>query len=223
MPEFLFRPTYDEKHRAFSVRKGEAVAGPVQRGLTERLLCFECEQRISRYERYFSQIWFGQLLPLEVPPDGMTLSNLSYVNFKLFHLSILWRASVSGLSAFSQIKLDAHEDVMRNMLCSEDPGAEDEYRIMGSILFDPATHHAFDSIIATPDTAMLQGDEVALAVFGGCAWIYVLSASPDFVFAKAALSAEGTLYLPAIPFSNFSTVADLYSKIRATRLERYGP
>ncbi len=55
-----------------------------------------------------------------------------YATFKLFHLSVLFRASVSSLSTFQEVNLGAlHEERIRQMLLNEDPGKDWEYPILG--------------------------------------------------------------------------------------------
>src|SRR5574337_198522 len=119
IPEFLYKPLYDAKHRAVSLseieigqRRNFGKKRLIQKGLRERLLCSECEQLLNnRYEKYFKALWFDQgALPSTIE-SGVTfeLHGLDYHKFKLFHLSVLFRAGVSSLPQFSQVKLGAHE------------------------------------------------------------------------------------------------------------------
>ena len=62
IPEFIYSPLYDEKHR-FHVLSNMNVSGPakLQKGIREYLLCGECEGKLSKYERYMSLILSGGL------------------------------------------------------------------------------------------------------------------------------------------------------------------
>jgi hypothetical protein len=51
IPEFLYRPLYDEKHRISVVKVGSDRIGYLQKGFTEALLCFGCEQKLALYEK----------------------------------------------------------------------------------------------------------------------------------------------------------------------------
>ncbi len=46
LPEFLYRPLYDGKHRYFVVSAATDSNFSLQSGLTERLLCGDCEQQL---------------------------------------------------------------------------------------------------------------------------------------------------------------------------------
>ena len=89
-----------------STRNCLTYASP-RKGLRERLLCDECEGRLSRYETYFAGVWYGESgLPAVIPEEATAVakSDLDSVLFKLFHLSILWRASVATINDFAGVK-----------------------------------------------------------------------------------------------------------------------
>src|SRR6266849_5839504 len=95
IPEFLYRPLYDDNHRAIEVSLIPKKAHLLQKGYREPLLCFECEQRINKYEVYFRDIWYEKKkLPPVVMRQYVEINGIDYTLFKLFHLSIVWRASV---------------------------------------------------------------------------------------------------------------------------------
>ena len=56
-------------------------------------------------------------------------TNLSYTKYKLFLLSILWRASISSKSFFKRINIGEHEEVIRKMIFENDPKTYDWYPI----------------------------------------------------------------------------------------------
>jgi hypothetical protein len=221
LPEFVFRPTYDEKHRAFYVAPDETLKGPVQNGFRERLLCSDCEQRLSEYERYVADVWFSQILPAQIPADGLTIEGLDYSRFKLFHLSLIWRASVSRLSEFEGMHLGPHEEVIRTMLLTAVPGPADCYRILGSFIVRPSTSEVVRTMVLTPSNKRIRGANTCVSMFGGCAWICVISTHASEPFFEAALNANGRMYLPAVRFDQLSDVAAIYRRIRAARVERY--
>lgn len=91
LPEFLYEDLYDEKHRALVIsQKKEKV---FQKGLRELLLCQQCETKLSRYEKYAKEI-IQKLPKFSRDASGRFLysKGVDYSRFKLFQLSILWRA-----------------------------------------------------------------------------------------------------------------------------------
>src|SRR5205807_8245068 len=137
IPEFLHKDTYGEGHAALSVRADLPYVRRLRKGLRERLLCDGCEGVIKRYEDYFARTWYGQgVLPQFAPEHGeaVVTDGLDYAAFKLFHLSILWRASVATREEFRDVKLGPqHEDAIRRMLLAGDPGPADRYRLTGCL------------------------------------------------------------------------------------------
>lgn len=73
---------------------------------SEYLLCGACEDTISAYESYAFDVFRGQRNIKQCHhKDGMSFSNVEYARFKIFLLSILWRAAVSRQEAFAKVKL----------------------------------------------------------------------------------------------------------------------
>ena len=75
-------------------------------------------------------------LPLKVIEDNraFVFSGLNYASFKLFQMSLIWRASISSRPELHRIDLGPHSEKIRKMLCDELPGEIYEY---GSILMLP--------------------------------------------------------------------------------------
>ncbi|MFM5213493.1 hypothetical protein [Aeromonas hydrophila] len=72
----------------------------------EHLLCFECEQHISKkYEAYGTQI-FRKAQNIERENLHVKIKNFNYNKFYLFLISILWRASISTIERYRHINFD---------------------------------------------------------------------------------------------------------------------
>jgi hypothetical protein len=113
IPEFLYTPLYDAIHR-FHVVPTDAPKQVKfkQQGYYEKLLCSECEQKISKWEKYAKEA-FSKGIGITIVQDGkiVKISNLDYHKFRLFLLSLLWRMGVSRLDFFKLIDLgDKHEE-----------------------------------------------------------------------------------------------------------------
>ena len=115
IPELLYRPLYGPTHQIRSVNPDLHYIKFLRKGLRQALLCDDCERLLSKYESYFSSVWYGpQGLPSEIPSGVglVTKSGLDYTLFKLFHLSILWRASAAKLKDFHGVALGRHEEAL---------------------------------------------------------------------------------------------------------------
>ncbi len=103
----------------------------LQKGIREYLFCYDCEQHLNeKYEKPFLQQWSIDSLPDHIKQDSAHSAVYDYRTFKLFHLSILFRSSVSSLPTFQEVNLGTHEECVRNMLIFEDPGQDWKYPIL---------------------------------------------------------------------------------------------
>ncbi|KAB1065912.1 hypothetical protein [Salibacter halophilus] len=144
----MYRDLYDDKHkiRVFSPHeraKGEGYTKKPSTGEYEGgILCADCDNTLlgSKYEDYARKAIYGGRLPENENPvcenfknqHGVhftTCQNISYLKFKIFLLSILWRSSISSRPFFSDIKLGPHEEIIRKMIYDGNPGEVDDYPI----------------------------------------------------------------------------------------------
>lgn len=192
IPEFLFAALYDEKHRFHELHLDTGNKYK-QKGFREPLLCGDCEQLLSRYERYASKVLNGGM-PLTYRRDGriIRIGGIDYTHFKLFALSILWRAGVSKMEMFSGVTLGPHEEKLRLMILAEDAGDAGRYPFIVSPIM-----HEGDVVeaLVVPPTQTRLGHQLAYRfVFGGLTWTYVVCNQPSpKEIADAALSKEGTM------------------------------
>lgn len=149
IPEFMYTGMYDEKHQMLvgipheiftSDKKLDMVpSGEYEGGL----LCADCDNdlighNLETYAR--SVIYGGRFSKGSTPdcknfraPNGLTFArckNIDYRKFKLFLLSILWRASISSRSFFSDVNLGPYEEVIRRMLLVSNPGNVEDFPIL---------------------------------------------------------------------------------------------
>lgn len=178
IPEFLYEAMYDEKHRfhVLSVIEGQQD-WMEQKGLRERLLCDDCETKISRFEGYGRRVLKGGA-EFEFQRDGsaVIVDGIEYRRFKMFQLSILWRAGVSTLDIFQNVVLGPYEEVLRNMLFHECPGRQDDF---GCVMF--GLRNGIDTIadlIVQPVKIRIDGHTCYRFVFGGFQWVFFVSNKP---------------------------------------------
>lgn len=175
IPEFLFRALYDEKHRFHVISTDEAEKNKYQqKGPREPLLCATCEQQFSRYERYASLALSGGIeIGYQADGSAIVLSGLEYKPFRLFQLSVLWRAGICRHEFFKDVSLGPHEETLRIALLAEDPGPSVRYGcVMCAVVHEGRIQR---DLVLQPERVRFSGLSGYRFVFGGLVWIYVVS------------------------------------------------
>ena len=118
VPEFFYKPSYDEKHRIYARISGKlAHMPPLQKGLREPLLCWDCEQKLSPYEKYNREILYGGVeITGSRKPNKIEFIGLNYKRVRVFYLSLLWRMSIAGHRFWKDVDLGRHEEKVREMV-----------------------------------------------------------------------------------------------------------
>lgn len=143
IPDFMYQGLFNEKHFIAPVFLKDLNVGKLQpTGFYDPdILCAECEsQIIGKLESYAKLIIFGgkgnpdmyhRCTKIEIQDGNQLLyyENIDYTKFKLFLLSILWRASISKQRIFNQVDLGEHEEIIRKMIIENDPKTENEYSV----------------------------------------------------------------------------------------------
>ncbi len=136
IPDFMYQDLFDEKHRMVrTLGLDLSTAKRIQGGEKEgNILCQQCDNEIiGSFENYASRAIFSgkgkdvQKIKIQnqLHPDGILTStfceNVDYVRFKLFLLSLLWRAGISKLDFFKEVKLGSKEEQLRKMIFENTP------------------------------------------------------------------------------------------------------
>ena len=153
IPEFMYKGLRKNKSQPFIVDKIKSVvegnANPIysRKGEFEAgILCIDCENFFNQeFETYANNIIYGDGLIKEtekpvfenhfyIGKDGKRMEftlckNIDYAKFKLFLLSILWRASISSRPFFNEIKLGPHQERIRKLLREKNAGDEKDYPV----------------------------------------------------------------------------------------------
>ena len=175
IPEFLFKPMYDMKHRfhVYNV-KGKTERKFSQKGIREKLLCRDCEQKFGKYEKYVSDFFDGRTEAISEKINNMVVvSPVDSKLLRLFLLSILWRSGVSNHEFFRQVSLGVHAETLRQMLLDE--AVEPLWRY-GCFVTAPLLNGEpqFD-LMLQPTQSRIDGLRVYRFVFGGLSWVFFVS------------------------------------------------
>ena len=214
IPEFLHGIAYDEKHRIALTESGRRMR-LLQKGIREPLLCAACEHLINtRYEQPIARVW-RTLLPEEIPGNVHLLEGVDYQIFKLFHLSILWRASVARGAEWSQVSLGSrHEEALRQVLLEGRVPDRIRYPVLGTIFLRPDTRQPATDWIMPPVSNRFGPARVYSTMYAGCMW-HVVVASHVIVDSSNpfVLSESGQIGLPVHDITELPKV-DIGRQIR---------
>jgi hypothetical protein len=209
IPEFMYKHLYDDKHRFHVLSsKGPKHKRQEQKGFREKLLCKDCEKQLSEYERYVSLVFSGEVkVTSERNSNLVKISGLDYQNFKMFGLSVLWRAGVSKLQFFENVTLRLHEEKIRKQILTNNPGKPDEYGFFLAPLVD--NDHDIKDLMVQPTRSRLGGHYCYRFVFGGIVWVFIVSShqAPD-VFRHAFVNSSGEMLMLVSELSDMAFIID---------------
>jgi len=220
IPEFFYRPIYDEKHRLFP-RVGGAVQGPpLQKGLREHLLCRDCEQMLSRHEKYVSEVLFGGT-PIVVTQynDRVEFEEINYRSVRLCFLSMLWRMGVASGKSWQNVTLGPHEERLRTMINAEKPGTPTAYSFICAVpLFEG---EACTDLILGPDSIRHDRARLYRIVLGGMMVAFrVGSAPPGAEFRDLTVTPDGRWTVPVLDANKFPFLVQEAARMVRAEKER---
>jgi len=205
VPEFLYRDLYNENGHMMGITgKGSKRWAKVQKGIRELLFCDDCEQLFNeKYEKPFLTDWLhNNPLSKQLTPEQSYLIKIpSYERFRLFHLSVLFRASVSSDPTFKEVALGKHEEIIRRMLLNNDPGGKWQYLLIGYVVIHDKTHKIVD-LIARPERRSFNGVNCYSMLYGGVEWWTTVVSHKTKNLEKLALKIDGSMPMIAIPWNS---------------------
>ena len=206
IPEFCYKKTYDEKRRGRLLSTESPKVMYLQKGMRERLLCTDCEQRIGRFEKYFKEYWFdNHVLPEKVDSNCIFINDADYKRFKLFHLSILWRAGVSRLKDFGSVCLGPYAEKLRKVVLTEEPGDEEEYPFWGQVIVNDFQMPEY-GIVSCPYRSRLEKSHVYYLCYAGCEWVFIVTDHQGRGFGHTTIQRDGRMALLPVPIRDMNTV-----------------
>lgn len=214
IPEFNYKPCYDENHRFFRLStKGPKNKSFAQKGYREHLLCQDCETKFSRWESYAKQILMDGGLEAANKFDwGYEFHGVDYSKFKLYLLSVLWRMGVSSLDMFEMVTLGKHEEKMRLALMADDPLDEHVYPVLFvAVILDG---RFISDFIIPPSTAMNGSIHLYRCVISGILYTFCVGSHriekhmEDF-----AIHRDGVLKIPVMNLQDIPYLYDYCCEI----------
>jgi hypothetical protein len=208
IPEFLYSNLYNQKHQMMGINGvGNRGWKPLQKGITEKLFCESCEQLLNDYyEKPFLKQWI--MTPQLPDPWNVTdvhWIHIDYSSFKLFHLSVLFRAGVSSLPTFAAVKLGPHEDKLRKFIISYNPGESWQYPIFAYAV----VHHKTNKIIqmiTQPQQSKFGGRRCYGIMYGGAEWWVMVASDRNSEYEQISLKSDGSMPFYAVPWNEISVV-----------------
>ena len=200
IPEFLYSKMYDDKHRFIAMSADPRRADRfLQKGLSEKLLCKDCECKFSTNENYARGIFFGGARFSTVCEPGlMKLAEVDYRKFRLFELSLLWRMGVSADAFFADVCLGPFEEDLRVKLLKDDIGQPLQFPCaITKVLLQGKPMN----ILLAPDRVKLYGQTCYRMVIAGFLFMLFVSKTPP--------PAEGLEYFGKSDGTRFLHVAEL--------------
>jgi hypothetical protein len=117
-----------------------------QAGVSDKtILCEQCERIFAPYDKHGVEAVVEMVNSKEIyrdelgNPCAFIARKANYGLFKLFILSVLWRASVSSIEFYEGVKLGTHEERVKKMLVNNNPGSEHDYPL--ACLFQFGQHY----------------------------------------------------------------------------------
>jgi len=176
--ELAYAPIKNDKGQIYRV--GERVE-KIQTGYFERMLCQDCETLLSGYERSFKQLWMdtipADLAHLQTRPlhDVLSVSVADYDSFKLFHLSVLWRAAVSDGFKLEPISLGHYADELAALIRNRDPGHPGDFPFLATLNLDKNGRPAATVSPLAQGKGGFDDHHYYMMSYAFCDWTFVIA------------------------------------------------
>ena len=110
-------------------------------------------------------------------PLGWLFSGIDYRSFKLFTLSLLWRAAVSKRDEFRNVRIaKRHRDQLRTMLWNDDPGEPLDFACL--LTANPTHLQVFGDLVIMPDMVGAGQERLCRFIIGGMFWVFWVPKAP---------------------------------------------
>lgn len=199
IPEFAYKDVYvypsanNQRLQKLTFEKGaEPELTRLQKGIRERLLCKDCEGKLSVWEKYVVE----QLRSLtQGYTVGFIRSTVDYDKLRLFQLSILWRLSICQDTNW-HFALGVHSETLRQMIEKSNTGKHYHYPCVMALLLNDAAE-AQNGFILPSEGKRVNGLRVYRIIFSGIIWTFFVGSEShrinDTRLESSYLQPDGTL------------------------------
>ena len=184
IPNFMYQALFDEKNRIHLIKS--EVGKIKQSGFRQsgefdsHILCYSCDnETLGKLDHYASLVLYDgypKISENREHRDGMKYrycAGIDYSQFKLFLLSILFRASIGNRPLFNEVQLGPHEDRIRQMLLNGEPGEQLEYPCLMMTYLHLKEYPG--DLVAQPSRARVNGGYVYKFLIGGIIYVFFIS------------------------------------------------
>ena len=207
IPEFIYKDLYDFKH-TFSVFS--TLEKPTkkleQKGIREYLFCGDCETQLSKYEDYAKRVIMGGVeITVTKDPGVIKIEGIDYKKFKLFLMSIIYRAGIASHDMFSRVNLADHEHTLKKMIKNESPGKSSDY---ACLMFGLSGEKELTGkIIDQPTRLRLDGMICYRFIFASLVWVFFVSSHrPNKMILEHVLNENGRIIIWIKPFMDLEHI-----------------
>ena len=162
-----------------------------------QILCRDCEDRFQSVDDYGNQVLLQneeehEKLTVAGRVQGYRVKDVDYTKLKLFFISVLWRASISGHSFYSRIKLGPYQKKAQDLIWNGDPGNESDF----SFVLARFTDSSIGKVMLDPHPDRWDGvNYCRLYLYGYVVYIKTDKRSSPEYFKKFEMTSEGDLII----------------------------
>ncbi|MDI7744054.1 hypothetical protein QMK38_18755 [Lysinibacillus fusiformis] len=221
VPEGFYKKIYDGKRRLFLTSQSRNAFTLMQKGQREELLCKECDSDLigNTYDKYGIEVIRDRLhIQTFTDCEKEIWVGLDYNKFKIFLLSVLWRAHIAQ-NFHTGITLEKSiETLIVKSIKSGKAPKENVIPIVGFSLVDPKDNDfKCDEIITNGNTYKREGilnSKTYIIIFGGYAWTFIVPSaekndSQEYFFLKE----NGLMVFPKQNIYDFTPLTQLMKSI----------
>ncbi len=185
VPEFAYTPIKNDKSQIYAV--GRTVK-KVQTGYFERMLCSDCEGLISGYEGKFKKLWMDTIPPEFRHLAARPLVDIIYVEvpnydaFKLFHMSVFWRAAVSNGFKIESMSFGRYEREITTLIKEGNPGQLGDFPFLAVLNLDENGRPVPTVSPLAKGDGRFEGHHYYLMSYAFCDWTFIVARpGPDWM------------------------------------------
>lgn len=223
VPELAYAPIKNSGHQMYVVGQKTRT---VQVGYRERMLCAACETLLSGYETKFKKLWMDSIPPdfnyLATRPlqDAVSVEVPDYDAFKLFHMSVFWRAVISNGFRIGNISFGRYEQEIRTLIREGKSGEIGDFPFLAVLNLDDQGRPVPTVSQLAQGSGRFEGrHHYYMMSYAFCDWTFVLARpGPQWMAElEAQCRRERRFLLLTVPYrhsKSFKLSAEVIRQIR---------